>query len=107
MKKFCSALLFASVVVSSSLTPAFAEVDVTLHIGPPPPIYERVPPPPGRAYVWHRGYYHWNGYRYVWIHGAYVREMNPNARWVSEHYEHSHGGGWHEVPGHMKREDRS
>ena len=106
MKKSCSALLFAAVVVSTGgMTPAFAEIDLTVHIGPPPPVYERMPPSPGRAYVWHPGYYHWNGYRYIWIHGAYVREEHSNARWVSEHYEHGHGG-WHQVPGHMEREDR-
>lgn len=41
---------------------------------PPPPArrYEHVPPPPARGYIWHHGYWRWNGQRYVWMNGRYV-----------------------------------
>jgi hypothetical protein len=102
--KICSSLLFAGAVVVGSLAPARAELDVNIHIGPPAPIYERVPPPPpSPVYVWHPGYYHWNGRQYVWVRGLYVREAHPHGRWVAEHYKKGRDG-WYVVPGHQERE---
>ncbi len=42
---------------------------------PPAPIVEAVPSPPGAYYVWRPGHWRWNGFRYVWIRGHYVRRF--------------------------------
>jgi hypothetical protein len=39
----------------------------------PAPRVEYRPAPPPYPVVWVRGYWHWNGYRYVWIPGHYRR----------------------------------
>ncbi len=39
---------------------------------PPPPRFERVPPP-RQGYVWAPGHYEWRGNRYVWMRGTWVQ----------------------------------
>lgn len=73
---------------------------------PPPPAarVEPVPaPPPGapRAYVWRPGYWRWNGHRYIWIAGRYVRPPRPHAAWVPAHWAQRRGR-WVWVPGHWR-----
>lgn len=43
-------------------------VSVTVGTRPPPPRWERVPPP-RVGYVWAPGYWNWYGGRYVWVGG--------------------------------------
>jgi hypothetical protein len=99
-KKILCGLIFAGAVSASAILPAAAQVDVNLRFGPPAPVYERVPPPPGPAFAWRPGYYHWNGNRYVWYRGQYVHRPYAGARWVPEHYARGPQGYWHRVPGH-------
>jgi len=49
-----------------------AQPVITIQTPPPPPRYERVPPP-RRGYVWAPGHYEWRGGRHVWIGGGWVR----------------------------------
>jgi hypothetical protein len=44
------------------------------HRPPPPPVvYEQPPPPPAAYLVWQPGHWRWDGYRWVWDRGHYVR----------------------------------
>ena len=55
-------------------------------------VIEEVPPPrPG--YVWARGYWHWDGGRYVAVRGHW-EPMHPGYRYVHPHWER-HPDGWH------------
>ncbi len=61
-----------TVISASAFIPAqaAAQVGVSIVIGtpPPPPRYERVPPP-RNGYVWAPGYWNWDGHRHVWAGG--------------------------------------
>lgn len=74
-------------------TAAIANAQVVVRIGPPRPIYERVPPPPRPGLAWHAGYHRWDGYRYVWVPGVYEAPPRPYARWVAGRWVRR-GGGW-------------
>ena len=82
--------------------PAYGEatpVEVIAPRPPPPPRVEVIPARPGEVYVWHPGYWHWNGRDFVWIAGRYVERPHRRAQWVAEHWE-PRGGRWVLVPGH-------
>jgi len=91
-----TALIGAS--VSMVAVPAAAAVDVYVQVAPPEPRFERVPSP-RRGYVWAPGHWEWNGHRYYWVGGTWLRERpgyvyyapaweQRNGRW---HYQHR---GW-------------
>ena len=100
IKKILCGLVFFGALAGSAVLPASAQVDVNLRFGPPAPIYEAVPPPPGPYQYWRPGYWHWNGNRYVWFRGEYIRRPYETAHWVPEHYVHGPHGYWHLVAGH-------
>jgi hypothetical protein len=86
--------------------PAAAQVSGGIYVqfGPPAPVYQPVPPPPGPYYVWVPGYYRWDDSRYVWVSGRYERPPYAGAYWVPGYWGH-HGRGrgrgeWYWVPGH-------
>ena len=56
---------------------------------PAPPAVEVdvVPPPPGPEFYWVGGYHRWDGRRYVWIRGRYLRRPHAAARWEGAHWE--------------------
>lgn len=68
---------------------------------PPPPQFEPPPPPPppGAAMAWRAGYWQWNGHRYVWRAGHYVRGPRPGAVWIAGHWRQS-PRGWRWINGH-------
>ena len=66
---------------------------------PPAPPYETVPPPPGHAYIWAPGHWHWNGYKYRWIRGHYVLRHPGWHHWANGHWAVI-GGRWAWIPGH-------
>src|SRR5258708_682794 len=43
---------------------------------PPEPLYEQMTQSPGDGYVWIDGYWHWNGYEWVWVAGRWEREQD-------------------------------
>jgi hypothetical protein len=71
---------------------------VVVRVAPPPPIMEPHDRPPHPGYVWVDGYQRWNGHRYVWTHGHWVRPPHPGAEWIAHHYE-QRDGGWVMVEG--------
>ncbi len=59
---------------------------------PPPMRVEVVPPPPPYAAVWQPGFWRWDGRRYLWIRGHYVRPPRAHHEWVAGHWEPRPGG---------------
>jgi hypothetical protein len=80
-------------------TAAQAEHSIDVQIGVAPPA-ERVEvvPAPRPGYIYERGHYAWDGNRYVWTEGEFIREREGH------HYHpyvlEKHGEGWHYRAGH-------
>ena len=87
----------------AAAAPASAQVSggIYVQLGPPAPIVEYPPIAPGPGYLWQPGYWQWNGYRYVWFRGRYVRAPYRGAGWIPGHWDHR-GRGWVWVPGHWR-----
>ena len=62
---------------------------------PPPPVVEVVAPqpPPRPGFIWARGYWHWEGGRYVAVRGHW-EAVRPGYHYVHPHWEQG-PGGWH------------
>jgi hypothetical protein len=95
-------LLAAAVALGGMLyaVPASAQISGGIYVqfGPPAPVYQRVPPPPGPYYVWQPGYYRWDGARYIWVGGRYVYPPYRGAAWVPGHWDRR-GRGYYWVQG--------
>ena len=95
-------MIVTALAASALVAPAVsqARTDVSITIGPPPPIVEVVPAP-RYGYVWAPGYWDWNGHRHVWHKGYYVRERSGYRwephRWVQD------GDRWRMDRGHWNR----
>ena len=93
------AAAFALVSLGTLATvPTAAQAQVYVQIAPPPPRYERVPPPrPG--YVWAPGRWDYRGHRHVWVNGNYIR-ARPGYAYRSPAWEQRgerwemRRGGW-------------
>jgi hypothetical protein len=73
---------------------AIGVAQTVIRVAPPPPVrvgVVGVAPHPG--YVWVGGYQSWNGTRYVWVNGRWVRPPRAGVIWVSPRWVSS-GGGW-------------
>jgi hypothetical protein len=75
--------------------------DVIVTQAPPPVRVETQTVAPGPMYVWQKGYWRWNGARYMWIPGHWVERPRPAAVWVEGHWVRR-GGGWVWVAGHWQ-----
>src|SRR5882757_8589226 len=42
---------------------------------PPEPLYEQMTTSPGDGYVWIDGYWHWNGYEWLWVNGRWEHDQ--------------------------------
>ncbi|SQG00151.1 lipoprotein [Paucimonas lemoignei] len=60
---------------------------------PPPERVIEVEPAPRPGYIWARGYWHWDGGRYVPVHGHWETER-PGYRYEHPHWERG-ADGWH------------
>ena len=65
---------------------------------PPPPNAAVVGRPPHPGYVWTGGYQRWDGRRYLWVPGRWVRPPRSGAVWVNPAWNRR-GNGWVFVPG--------
>jgi len=80
----------------------------TSHVTPTVAVAEAPPAPPVEAitmapafssdYVWVRGYYTYNGTRYVWVPGNWQLRPRPNAIWVPGTWSQT-DKGWVWTPG--------
>jgi hypothetical protein len=104
-RSFAASLRLAAVMLALLVVPslAFAQAPPAPPVIPAPQV-EIVPaPPPGPvAMVWRPGHWHWDGVRYVWLPGRYVRAPYPAAVWVEGHWVLRHHG-WVWVGGHWGR----
>lgn len=74
-------LLFATAMLFQSTT-SFAQVGVSVRIGPPPlPVYEQ-PLSPGDGYIWTPGYWGWSDDSYYWVPGTWVIAPEPGFLWT-------------------------
>jgi len=95
------AVLAVALAAGLSVSTAIARTDVAveLSVGPPPVVYEAVPPP-RVGYVWAPGYWDYNGHRHVWAKGHWERERHGD-RWVRGEW-HEHDGRWTLTRGHWE-----
>ena len=88
-----SAILLGVAIVSFAVgvTPAPAQVDITVGGPPPPPRadYHRWAPP-YRGAVWIGGHNEWINGSWVWVGGYYGYPPRPGAVWVPGHYRNHH-----------------
>jgi hypothetical protein len=90
-------LLLSGALLACAVQPALAQntYSVGVAYGPPPPaLHEHIPPKPSTSVVWRSGYWHWDGNRYVWVHGDYARPPRPWAFWIPEHYVRGVNDEW-------------
>lgn len=78
--------MLAALALLASSSPLWA-ARVVVGVALPPLVVEPVPPPPVHGYyVWRPGYWSWNGVRYVWMPGVYLRPPYAGAVWVPGHW---------------------
>lgn len=93
MKKW----LLIPVLAFSSLTACAGGGGYYVRTAPPPPLVERYGPAPGYGFVWVQGYYAYNGGRYGWVQGRWVRPPRPGRRWEGGRWEsYRNGYRWHD-----------
>ncbi|UGQ48295.1 hypothetical protein [Massilia endophytica] len=103
MKKLLIAAMIAG-SMGSIAVPMTASADViVVRTAPPAPRHESIPPA-RRGYVWTPGYWNWNGHRYVWVKGKYVR-ARAGYNW-SEPVWMERDGRWEFQRGEWRRGDR-
>jgi hypothetical protein len=81
---------------------AMAEISVDLRFGaPPPPPRRVVVAAPGPGYLWTEGYYRFDGARYLWMPGRWMRPPRHRSAWVPAHWAQRRRG-WVFVEGHWR-----
>jgi hypothetical protein len=71
--------MFLTLLMSSA---SFAQVGISITIGPPPlPVYEQ-PPCPAEGYMWTPGYWAYGPYGYYWVPGSWVLAPTPGYLWT-------------------------
>lgn len=80
---------------------AQAQAVITIRNAPPPPRYERVPPP-RRGHVWAPGHYEWRRGHHVWVPGTFIRARPGYAYRAPEWRQR--GGRWEYRAGHWDRD---
>ena len=91
----------ATLLIAGAVAAAPAQAQVYVHIGPPRPLYEVRPVRPHPGWAWRAGYHRWDGYRYVWVPGAYVMPPRPGVYWVPGHWRNT-PRGWIWIEGHWR-----
>src|SRR3979490_665125 len=92
MKRTAITLLaVAAIFAPAAITPAAAQVGVSISIGTPPPapIFESVRPRRAGP-AWAPGFWRWEHERHVWAPGHWIAER-PGHHWVADHWAHVEG----------------
>ena len=92
---------FLTGILGAALFVGAANAQVYVRVGPPAPVREYAPPPPGPGYVWMAGYHRWEGARYVWVPGHYILPPGRYHRWIPGHWRQTRRG-WVWVEGHWR-----
>ena len=61
---------------------AFAGIQLSVNIAPPPIAVFDQPPCPGDGYIWTPGYYQYGDYGYYWVPGAWVLPPSVGLLWT-------------------------
>jgi hypothetical protein len=76
---------------------AFAGIQITVNIAPPPIVVFDQPTCPGDGYIWTPGYYQYGEYGYYWVPGQWVLPPSPGLLWTPGYWGLDHGKyAWHE-----------
>jgi hypothetical protein len=86
MRRITSLLLtsvfFAGVMLMVLPSASFAQIGISVRIGPPAlPVYEQ-PPCPGEGYLWTPGYWAYGDDDYYWVPGTWVLAPEPGFLWT-------------------------
>lgn len=76
---------------------AFAGIQFSVNVAPPPIAVYDQPPCPGDGYIWAPGYYQYGDYGYYWVPGHWVMPPSEGLLWTPGYW--GFGGGrylWHE-----------
>lgn len=80
-------LLFALVLLAISAA-SFAQIGISIRVGPPAlPVYEQ-PPCPAEGYIWTPGYwaYDYDSSDYYWVPGTWVLAPQPGFFWTPAYW---------------------
>jgi hypothetical protein len=83
------------------VTPALANTQVFVRVGPPAAVVETRPPAPHHGWAWRPGYHRYYHHHYQWVPGAWVAPPHGHHAWVSGHWAHEHRG-YYWVNGHWR-----
>lgn len=84
-------VLFLAVAVGAVPATSFADVSISVNIGPPAlPVYEQ-PPCPAEGYIWTPGYWAWGPEGYYWVPGTWVMAPQPGFLWTPGYWGWSSG----------------
>jgi hypothetical protein len=61
---------------------AFAQVQISVGVAPPPIAVFDQPPCPGDDYIWTPGYYQYGNYGYYWVQGQWVIPPSAGLLWT-------------------------
>ena len=64
---------------------------------PPPDLFEEVPAPPGKGYVWVSGHWSWK-MEFRWQPGYWALPPSSYTRWLNGNWDRN-PGGWIWIPG--------
>jgi hypothetical protein len=99
LNRLAQSLLLSTLLVSG--TAVLAQVSDSIHVGPPPPMYEPIPMmAPG--YVWAPGYWAWNSDRHIWMRGRAIVHRT-GYRWEPDRWDQG-GNGYYRHPGSWARD---
>ena len=76
---------------------AFAGIQLSVNIAPPPIAVFDQPPCPGDGYIWTPGYYQYGDYGYYWVPGQWVIPPSVGLLWTPGYWGFVGGRyAWHE-----------
>jgi len=74
--------LLVSMAMLAISASAFAQIGISINIGPPPlPVYEQ-PPCPDEGYIWTPGYWAYGPFGYYWVPGTWVLAPTVGYLWT-------------------------
>ncbi|WP_338760783.1 YXWGXW repeat-containing protein [Massilia sp. METH4] len=103
MKKLLIAAMFAASLGAVG-APALAATEIVVVRKAPPPPRHEVVPQARHGYVWTPGYWNWNGHRYAWVRGKYVK-ARAGYHWAAPSWR-ERDGRWQLTRGAWQRGDR-
>lgn len=101
--KLAIVMLLAMGIFSSAQ--AFAGIQITVNIAPPPIVVFDQPACPGDGYIWTPGYYQYGDYGYYWVPGQWVMPPSVGVLWTPGYWGYEgrkyawHEGYWGEKVG--------